>query len=115
MKLNEGEKLVDELEDWRGNKIVPGGLVLYPRMSGRSCEMQEARVQAIVEKPERKQVYDYTRRKHVDDGPLYKIVVVPLNSSRSFGRFGSDPNKPVTIQITENITALLDEIIVEGN
>jgi hypothetical protein len=30
-----------EMKDWRGNALTPGCVVLYPRTSGRSCEVQE--------------------------------------------------------------------------
>lgn len=36
-------------EDWRGNLYTVGSLVLYARMSGRSCELAEGRVVDLYE------------------------------------------------------------------
>lgn len=41
--------VVNVWEDWRGNLYTVGSLVLYARMSGRSCEIAEGRIADIYE------------------------------------------------------------------
>ncbi|MEU7096037.1 hypothetical protein [Kitasatospora aureofaciens] len=38
-----------KLTDWRGNEYGVGDIILYPRISGRSCEISEATVVDIWE------------------------------------------------------------------
>jgi hypothetical protein len=33
--------ITEEFTDWRGSPVRPGDVVLYPSMSGRSCQMTE--------------------------------------------------------------------------
>ncbi|TDB90942.1 hypothetical protein E1264_03815 [Actinomadura sp. KC216] len=121
-----------KLTDWRGNEYGVGDLVLYPRMSGRSCEVREARVLDIW------QVHydDYKWKRWTGEGPEpmktvfdgwdddgnrvdkevsaleTRIKLRPTGrSSRGFMDYswrkdnGIDV-KDVTLTIIENITAL---------
>jgi hypothetical protein len=80
----------DVLQDWRGNAYTIGDRILYPRMSGRSCEMQEGRV---------------TKINRDDKGKVSSVGVQPHRSSRYFGRYSG---KAVTILIVNNITRVLE-------
>lgn len=42
-----GDRAMTTLKDWRGNEWGVGSVILYPRMSGRSCEIQEGTVERI--------------------------------------------------------------------
>jgi len=92
-----------KLTDWRGNDYGVGDLVLYPRASGRSLEMQVGTVVAI--KPYGYKRYPYDDSDEVEE-MRHKVVIHPINSSRfSTGGYRS-VEKDVTITITTNITAL---------
>lgn len=61
--------------DWRGNAYEVGSTVLYPRMSGRSCEMTEATVSDI-----KSVIVDVDK---MEDWDTYdKRIGVPHNISR---------------------------------
>ena len=89
------------LRDWRGNLYGVDSIILYPRQEGRSCEMQEGRVTEI--RPYVKERWNYAEKKE-ETSTKYKVMVLPIRSSR-FQRY-ADPPKPVTILITQNITAV---------
>lgn len=97
--------------DWRGNTYDVGSTVLYPRMSGRSCEMQEGIVLEIKKFTDTR----YRHEQNPDDGKWYynseefenyKVKIKPTRSSRDFWRDGSEDYKPVWIHIGENVTAV---------
>jgi hypothetical protein len=79
----------DTLTDWRGNTYTIGDRVLYPRTSGRSCEIQEGRITKI------------NRR---EDGQVKSISIMPFRSSR----FGYGPSTAVSITIISNITRVME-------
>jgi hypothetical protein len=91
---------VEYTTDWRGNEIRVGTLVLYPRMSGRSCEIQEGYVEQLSPVERRKYNYDTREYEQVTE---YKYKILPTRSSRGFGR--GQP-RTVTIHIGENVTSL---------
>lgn len=80
----------DTLTDWRGNTYTIGDRVLYPRTSGRSCEMQEGRVLKVNRK---------------DGTKVSSITIQPYRSSRHFGRWDG---KAVGITIIDNITKVME-------
>lgn len=97
---------VESVVDWRGNEIRVGSTVVYPRMSGRSCEIQEGTVEAIFRHAQDRTIYagrdaegSWIREKV----PAYRFRIMPTRSTR-FGRWGA--KKAVTIQIGENVTAI---------
>lgn len=122
--------------DFRGNEIRVGDTVLYPRMSGRSVEMTEARVERIIEVEGGRRVQNpahdewIARRKQqaTDEGqrywfeveppasdprpegyirvPAWKFSLMPLRSTRQFHRW--DETKAVFIQIGENVVRVMD-------
>ncbi|MEV4749026.1 hypothetical protein AB0K21_21830 [Streptosporangium sp. NPDC049248] len=60
------------LTDWRGNSYTVGTRVFYPRMSGRSCEIQEGTVLDIWDA-----VYDFDKFRwvHFDpDNPRHQKI-----------------------------------------
>lgn len=95
------------VEDFRGNTYGVGDTVLYPRMSGRSCELQEG---TVVE------IKWYEDSEYYRDEPSgrwltrpvqkHKVRVQPTKSSR-FGRnavnWAGTETKPVWISIGENV------------
>lgn len=91
---------VEYVTDWRGNEIRVGTLVLYPRTSGRSCEIQEGYVEQITPVERRKYNYDTREYEQVVE---YKYKILPTRNSRNFYR--GEP-KPVTIHIGDNVTSL---------
>lgn len=97
------------LTDWRGNEYGIGDLVLYPRMSGRSCEMQEGTVTSVhlvYRDPERwewKRVADGVEPPEGSDTEE-RVQILPSRSSRDFSRWGKP--KPVTLTIVGNVTVL---------
>lgn len=97
---------VEAVVDWRGNEIRVGSTVLYPRMSGRSCEIQEGTVEAIFRHEQDRLVWagtdPETGRGVWDKFPAYKFRITPTRSTR-FRRWGDA--KPVTIHLGENVTA----------
>lgn len=121
------------LTDWRGNPYAIGTLILYPRMSGRSCEVQEGTVLDIYEAVYDRRNhrgwtrYDAANPNHQGQERETRVKVQPTGrSSRDFyrsnrqvrrdehGEIIRDENghtmwekteaKPVTLLITENIT-----------
>jgi hypothetical protein len=100
-------------KDFRGKEYNVGDIILYPRMSGRSCEMQEAEVVQIKEFGSQRQVrnpyfddsipFDYrTNPRHIYKKFMdYKVQVRPTRGSRGFYR--DKDAKPVWISIKENI------------
>lgn len=150
-------------EDWRGNHYTVGSLILYTRMSGRSCELAEGRVADLyevyyghddykwhrLEPGEKTPEYETWRWKHNETGDIQRYppsdldereahwknveVSVPCETerrakilptgrtSRGFGyynkkwvydektgkgEFVETEQKPVTLKITESITAV---------
>lgn len=98
--------------DFRGNTFTVGDTVLYPRMSGRSCELQEGVVVEL--KPfEDFRYFDNPKwgeegepRWVREDFTNHKVRIQPTRSSR-FHRTGTDWRgeavKPVWIQLGENV------------
>lgn len=91
----------DDLEviDWRGNPIRVGTCVLYPRMSGRSVEMQEGFVEEI--KPVVRERYNYETKER-EPVTEYSFKITRDRSSR----FDKWAEKSVWILIGENVTAV---------
>ena len=97
--------------DFLGNSYDVGDTVLYPRMSGRSVEMQAGVVVAFKEYQEK----DYERNPHWKDGDDYrlryiektvtkfKVQVQPTKSSR-FRHWDDSEKSKVWITNVENIT-----------
>ena len=100
-------KEVDEFIDWRGVAVGVGDTVLYPRVSGRSCEMQEGTVLSIREDGTRTVI---ERAPTADDPwhynrisvPQYRVTIKPSRSSRGFYRDAD--LKAVGIRLGENVT-----------
>lgn len=112
-----------QIVDFRGNIYRVGDTVVYPRMSGRSCELQEAIVVEIkpfndtryVENPAfdpnaPSDNYRKVNQRHIPETFInYKVKVLPTRNSRGFYRTGTnsyDQDKevsPVWIQIKENV------------
>lgn len=124
--------------DWRGHPYTIGSTIFYPRMSGRSVEIQEGRVVDIWDA-----VYDLDRYKWVrydpakpvefTGDPVTRVKVMPTGKgSRNFYRTGETYQrdasgelvfdddgqviieslefKAVTILNTENITVAVEMI-----
>lgn len=107
--------------DFRGNEYKVGDIILYPRMSGRSCEMQEAIVLEIKEFEDTRWIWNPYYDKNVPPHPVtnprtldekftnFKVRVQPTRSSRDFYRTGTGAGdnkndvKAVWISIVENI------------
>lgn len=123
------------LTDWRGNQFTVGSLVLYPRMSGRSAEIQEATVTDIWMVYRCPENFDWKRLPEGAEPPLgrswnrvlgdyemvpakteLRIKVQPIKSSRNFHRSADydrwkNPEvetsyREATLTITENVTAI---------
>jgi hypothetical protein len=120
------------LTDWRGNPYAIGTLIFYPRMSGRSCEIQEGIVLDIWDVVRDRSKFawirfDASNPSHQDTERVTRIKVQPTGrSSRDFyrsnhqvkrdehGEVVLDENgrsvwekteaKPVTLLITEDVT-----------
>lgn len=102
--------------DFRGNDYGIGDTVLYPRMSGQSCEMQEGVVVAFKPFEDERWVpnpyFDPNEDYNWKTNPLrlrekftnHKVQIRPTKSSR-FERTGNEDTKPVWIQIPENVVA----------
>lgn len=152
---------VNVWEDWRGNHYTVGSLVLYARMSGRSCEMAEGRVVDLYEvyydnykwnklaPGESAPEYETWRWKHNETGDIQRYPpsdldereahwknvevsvpceverrakILPTNRTSRFGgywnkkwvydkatekgEFVETEQKPITLKITESITAV---------
>ncbi|MFI9553691.1 hypothetical protein [Nonomuraea endophytica] len=79
------------LTDWRGNTYTVGTTIFYPRMSGRSCEIQEGQVIEIWEA-----VFDNRKYRWVRfdaDNPNHqgvkretRVKIQPGRGSRGFYR-----------------------------
>ncbi|WP_282203928.1 hypothetical protein [Kitasatospora fiedleri] len=99
------------LTDWRGAEYGVGDIVLYPRMSGRSCEMQEGTVTDIYVAVRDPETYGWKRLAEgatPDGQPTeMRVQILPTRSSREFFRWGVP--KPVTLTIVKNVTALPKE------
>jgi hypothetical protein len=59
-----------KVTDWRGNAYTIGDTVLYPRMSGRSCEMAEATVADIWLTYTSPETYKWVRLKEGQEPPI---------------------------------------------
>lgn len=108
---------VNAAVDWRGIVFNVGELVLYPRMSGRSCEIQEGTVLAIKERHYFRQKFvgwsgeQFKSDRLYEDVPAFdrKVNIKPTHSSRNFGHYSwqtEAESRPVWIQIGENVTAV---------
>ena len=90
--------------DWRGNTYTLGDTILYPRMSGRSVEMQEAVVVDLYHVHYSRETWDWARLPEGEavtaETPLRVRVRPTGRGSRKFYAVGKD----VTILITDNIT-----------
>lgn len=64
---------VNVWEDWRGNHYTVGSLVLYARMSGRSCELAEGRVVDLYEVYQEPAHYKWTRLEPGEAAPLHEV------------------------------------------
>lgn len=123
--------------DFRGNEIRVGDTVLYPRMSGRSCEMTEAQVVDIiinedgrrVDNPEHDEWVQRRKEQAKQAGqrywfeveapasdprpegmitvPAWKFRLLPLRSTR-FRRWSGSEGKTVYIQLGENVVRAMD-------
>lgn len=111
-KANERE--VESAIDWRGHEYAVGDTVIYPRMSGRSCEIQEGVVEKIVEydSPRSRAVQDATGTviRDENDRVTYERVIevgrkVRIRPTRNSRRFYRWDEKAVWIQIASNVTA----------
>lgn len=122
--------------DFRGNEIRVGDTVLYPRMSGRSCEMTEAEVVDIIAHEKGRRVenpaweeWRERRKAATPDGerwynqpdpeddprpeayiavPAWKFKLRRLRSTRFKMYPWSDPERPVTVQLGENVVRVMD-------
>ncbi|MFG1709197.1 hypothetical protein ACFLIM_39000 [Nonomuraea sp. M3C6] len=121
------------LTDWRGNPYTVGTLIFYPRMSGRSCEIQEGEVLDIYEAVYDRRTYrgwmryDAANPDHEGEERETRVKVQPTGrSSRDFyrtnhqvkrdehGEIVRDENgrtvwekaeaKPVTLTVIDNVT-----------
>lgn len=105
--------------DFLGQEIRVGDIVLYPRMSGRSCEMTLARVERIDVVPQGRRTTTQAwedwaairpwqdrpdeRPEMYETVPAWRFSLMPLKSTR-FRRYSwTDKQKPVYIQIGENV------------
>jgi len=107
----EGDPVTDNptATDWRGNTYTVGSKVLYPRASGRSVEMREATVLAIVDKEQEYYRYDRDAGHRVKATQTVRSVrVQPLRSSRFDRSWSGSEHKATTIHNIENITAVTD-------
>lgn len=86
--------------DWRGNPVKVGSRVLYPRMSGRSCEMQEGIIEEVKPFADTRWNPDTREREEFTN---HKFKIIPTASSRGFSRWSG---QSVWIQIGENVTAV---------
>lgn len=101
--------------DFRGAEIRVGDIVLYPRMSSRSCEMTEARVERIdvVEGGRRAVTQAWedwaatwpdrdpdAKPEMYENVPAWRFSLMPLRSTR-FRRYTT--GKAVFIRIGENV------------
>lgn len=119
--------------DFRGNEIRVGDTVLYPRMSGRSVEMTEARVERIDVNPKGRRIQNPAHEewlqawrdatpegiRHWDTPrpagepemmisiPAWKFSLLPLRSTR-FTRWWASRDRPVFIQLGENVVRVMD-------
>lgn len=116
--------------DFRGSEIRAGDTVLYPRASGRSVEMTEAKVLDVIEDPKGRQIgnpaWDDWRDRRIAETPegeywfkqlapvgdpqpehfltvpAWKFRLMPTRSTR-FTRWS---DKSVLIQIGENVVRI---------
>lgn len=96
---------IPEAPDWRGNLIVEGATVLYPRMSGRSVEMREATVLEIWRRNEDRRIFRWGAppEERLGTAPQYVFKLQP--NGRGSREFHAGEG-PVWIQNGENVTAL---------
>ena len=104
--------------DFRGNTFTIGDTVVYPRMSGRSCELQEGIVLAMKPYTEEKFIgFKYPDSRKYEDRiyetvTKYKVKIKPTRNSRGFYRTGGSSvygyadaaeTIPVWVQIGDNV------------
>jgi len=76
---------LDYLTDWRGNECRVGDLIVYPSMSGRSCEIVEGVVTRIYEA--QREWYGFQGIRPENDPWYPRVRVQPTGrGSRSFYR-----------------------------
>lgn len=100
--------------DFRGNEYGIGDTVLYPRMSGQSCEIQEGTVLDFKPFEDTRRVpnphFDQYQPADWQHNPStitekftnHKVKIQPTRSTR-FGHWNNEERKPVWIQIPENV------------
>lgn len=91
---------MSDILDWRGNPLVIGRPVLYPRQMGHFVEMQEGILEAIT--PVERQRYNHETREY-EPHTAYKFRILPTAGSR-FGARRDE--RPVTISVGNNVTAI---------
>jgi hypothetical protein len=89
--------------DWRGTEYGVGSRVLYPRQYADTLLMQEGTVLEFVQRTEQDWDEDWKPIRVPVDG--FKVKVRPIRASR-YERVGVTPDRPVIIDIVENLTAL---------
>lgn len=102
------------MTDWRGRSYQTGDGIVYPRMSGRSCEMSDGMVTDIWETRRDREKWEWVRKDPGapwQEGDEWRVQIQPYNSSRDFGRggWGHNADKPlskVTIIVIDNITVI---------
>jgi hypothetical protein len=78
-----------QMNDWRGNPIVPGSIVVYPGRKGSHQWMMEAEVLEIV------QVWEWNQF-------VWAIRVQPMRQ----GRYSRTNMKPVKLTALERVTVV---------